>query len=139
MKFENIENARKLLTDAKTIRTMKQNLAEKRRKDSSIDKAGIGFFLDSRFSMFQVQVSFDSWTGYYGNSGCSTFAHVQDEKEVAIAFKEYVKAHENQILEWMAKHLVNKALLLNENVHKEIESAKKEIEELQAELQEATK
>lgn len=40
------------------------------------DKHGFGFNIDDRFSGGRKTISVDSWTGWYGNSSCSTAIRV---------------------------------------------------------------
>jgi hypothetical protein len=97
-------------------------------KPSNCDKKGIGFNRDSRFSVFKIGVSFDSWCGYYGNSGCSTVIDFDDTAAVESAFIDYLNNHWQEIFNEMA-----------DGIEKTSEASKqKYIEELTAELSRLT-
>lgn len=134
--FENLEKAKNMLSDAKTLRTVKSDMKATCHEKPSIDKYGIGFNLDNRFAMFSATISFDSWVGYYGSSSCSTFAHANNREEVVQSFHAYVAQHEDEILSWMADHLIQKAEKLQADVDKELLEAKNALEELQQSLKE---
>jgi hypothetical protein len=72
------------------------------------DKHGFGFNLDSRFSSFRVEVSLDSWSGYYGNSSCSTFISVCDREEAANALVSWLNKNRAQVLAGMAEIIENR-------------------------------
>jgi len=139
MAFEKVDFVQALLDDAKMLRTVKNDLVKIIKDKPNIDKYGAGFCLDKRFSMFETTVSFDSWIGHYGSSSCSTFSHAIKPEEVRKAFIQYLKTHEDEILFWMSKFLVDQANSLGGVVKKELEEAKLAIEKLQSELQEATR
>ncbi len=92
--------------------------------DENCDKKGVGFNKDSRFSAFKTTVTFDSWRGYYGNSGCSTVIHFADVKAVEDAFDKYLNLHWSEIFRTMADMLEKEAQ----------ETKAKYIAELEAEL-----
>lgn len=97
-------------------------------KASNCDKNGIGFNRDNRFAAFKLTVSFDSWRGYYGDSGCSTVICFRDEVAVKDAFVNYLNNHWQEIFNEMA-----------DGIEKTSEASKqKYIEELTAELSRLT-
>jgi hypothetical protein len=83
------------------LRTASQNYA-KTVKPTECDKKGVGFNKDNRFSAFSLKVSFDSWHGYYGDSGCSTVISFSDCEAVKSAFVAYLNGHMWDILKEMA-------------------------------------
>lgn len=55
-------------------------------KDEQCDKTGFGLNLDSRFSGIKIEVSIDSWLGYYGSSSCSTIFNCYNPEVFKKAF-----------------------------------------------------
>lgn len=70
--------------------------------DIKCDKFGFKFNGDNRFSSFTINVSLDSYTGYYGNSGCSQFLYFREPEIVKRAFVIYLNKHIKEILDGMA-------------------------------------
>lgn len=93
---------------------------------SRCDKKGFGVNLDSRFSGAKVQLSFDSWTGERGHSGCSTFFHPRDDKLFAEAFIYVLNHRFCELLEATAERLeeVSESLRLGEIARLEARLAK---------------
>lgn len=90
----------------------------------SCDKHGFGFQKDSRFSIFQCDLSLDTWTGYFGNSGCSTFGSVGNKD----LFKEY-------FIKWMNSNLSRMFKEIADAIEKDSEEARAErIKQLEDEL-----
>lgn len=83
------------------LRTVSESFHEAT-KDSRCDKKGIGFCRDSRFSAFQLHVSFDAWKGYYGNNGCSNAIGFDDVEVVKAAFVDYLNRNYAAIFNAMA-------------------------------------
>lgn len=66
-------------------------------QQSTCDKHGMGFNLDDRFTGGVIELSIDSWKGYYGNSGCTAGFRIDDTfKEY---FVKYLNKHFSQIIE----------------------------------------
>jgi ribosomal protein L29 len=111
-----------------TIAQLRTAVAKEQKEwagNSSIDKRGIGFNLDNRFSVFSIKnLSFDAWCGYYGNSSCSTAFNLGDSDILEHYFVQYLNKHYQKIFAEMA-----------DMIEKDAEGAKnKRIEELRAEL-----
>jgi hypothetical protein len=71
-------------------------------RSPNCDKHGIGFNRDNRFAAFAVKISFDSWHGYYGDSGCSSTVHFASADLVKAAFVRYLNTHTREIFTEMA-------------------------------------
>jgi len=59
---------------------------QKNRDNSRVDKLGVGFNKDVRFSVANFKLSFDNWSGVYGSSSCSTFFYVRHPEIFTDAF-----------------------------------------------------
>lgn len=93
-------------------------------KSRNCDKKGIGFNKDRRFSAFTIEISFDSWCGYYGKSDCVEVISFENTEVVKDAFINYLNNHWQAIFNEMA-----------EAIEKMSETSKqKYIDELQTEL-----
>lgn len=59
------------------------------------DKHGFGFNMDARFAETSFhKLSFDSWHGWFGNSGCTTWLHANLDSEVFWrCFDRYLNDH----------------------------------------------
>lgn len=99
---------------------------EKVMKEPHYDKVGFGFNLDSRFSAGEVRVSFDSWKGTYGNSGCSTiFQFIPLFEELLV---NYLNSHKNEIIKWMIASLETKRREFKDTKKRELREQLKEVE-----------
>lgn len=65
-------NYKELKSEIIRIKKDIEHYNEEVRRNNRCDQHGFGFNEDSRFSGFKINLSLDSWLGYYGNSGCST-------------------------------------------------------------------
>lgn len=83
------------------------------------DKHGAGFGVDNRFSAFKVEVSFDSYTGYYGSSSCSSALSVEREI-VQPFFTRALNTHKAAIFATMAALMNTEAASLTGKARAEI-------------------
>lgn len=82
--------------------------------DKNCDKKGIGFNRDGRFASLKLDLSFDSWKGYFGNSSCSRVIHFSDADLVRKAFVAYLNRHYAEIFAEMADSLEDEATVAKE-------------------------
>lgn len=87
----------------------------------SCDKHGLGFNLDSRFSSAKVTLSIDSWTGYYGNSGCGTFFTITDREVFEKHLLKVLKSKFQAIILETSKSIKEEASQMKEKALKELE------------------
>lgn len=123
-----LEKIRQLRADAYKLAGFHQMFATKYGSDERCDKKGYGFGEDHRFSAFSVKTSFDSWTGYYGNSSCGSALGMGDE-----AAKYIVKAmniHQKELFATAAR-------LMREDASKLTGEAEAELSQLQQMLSDA--
>ena len=67
------------------------------------DKHGLGFNEDSRFSGFKVQLSLDSWLGYYGDSSCGNAISCGDKFKQH--FIQYLNSNVNLIIKSVVERM----------------------------------
>jgi len=127
--MKDLEKVKVLITDGNILKNYREIFADKT-KAKNCDKKGMGFDTDQRFSAFSCSIHFDSWQGYYGDSGCSRVISFEDSKEVSISFIKYLKGHESEIFDWMAKDILKKASDLKEKALLEIEEDIKILESI---------
>lgn len=87
--------------------------------DPKCDKHEAGFNKDSRFSGFTVSLSFDSLTGYYGSSSCSTFMRLPSET-VAPFITRAINEHCGLIFDTAARLMREEAATLKDKAAAEI-------------------
>lgn len=96
------------------------------------DKHQAQFNGDSRFTVFKLktEIRFDALTGYYGNSGCSTFSIGGFEQE--LVDKYFVAALNKlapEIFAVMAERAKTDASILTDDANAEIAKLQKMIDE----------
>ena len=117
-----MENLKKIKSIMETSKKMKSDLENwsKIISDARCDKNGMGFNRDSRFSGIKINLSIDSWKGYYGSSGSSTYLIINNKTEFHEAF---LKALNNNF----EKIMFETCDIMNENAKRYIDNARKEI------------
>ena len=120
MKFQ------KLYEEAKQLRKDVE-IYKKEIKNSRCDKHNLGFNIDSRFSACKVTVSLDSYTGYFGDSGCGRAIH--GGENLGNYLVKYLNAHKYEILQWIWEAMERDAL---KHIDEAIEAKEKELAELKA-------
>ena len=129
--MEKIEMLEKLLRNAKTLRESFATFA-KYAQDSHCDKHGFGFCLDDRFKACRgLNVTLDSWKGYYGNSGCSTIFYL-DEEIFNRYLDEELNARKKEILSGVAERMEKAAAELSSQARKELEARMAKVDALTA-------
>lgn len=125
MSAKTIEEIRTLLRNAKAIEGFHANYRAQYAPDTNCDKKGYGFGRDHRFAAFKLTVSFDSWAGYYGNSGCGPILRV--DGDVAPYFIKAMNVHQELLLATAAR-------LMREDAATKRSKAEAEIAAMQATL-----
>lgn len=119
LETKNIEKIKALRAAAQTLRGTYPKYIEKI-KDSSCDKHQLSFKNgDSRFTAWKCEVSLTAYTGYYGNSSCSTFGSV-DNALVKDALNAFLDSRMKELLEYMAVHIDAQANAIADKARKEI-------------------
>jgi len=131
MKTESIQKIKELRRTANGLRTFFEKY-HKATEPQSCDKYDAAFGRDNRFSVFSVATSFDSYTGYYGNSSCSTFSNGISRKEAEEAFVKWINLNMGKMFDGMAEILDADAKALVEAAEQEIEEMRKSIDAAKA-------
>lgn len=109
MDTKTIDRIKALKTEANSFSKFHAHYAEKYASDKNCDKKGYGFNQDDRFAAFKVAVSFDSWSGYYGNSSCGSILSVSNKEIVQKAFIDALNQNQQLIFATMAKLMLSEA------------------------------
>ena len=115
-----LEEIKLLLQTAEKLEGFHAMYAGKYHADSQCDKKGFGFSRDNRFRAFEIKTGFDSWSGYYGNSGCSTILHLPDSDSVSKFMIKAMNIHQGLLFQTCAKLMREKAAALSEEARKEL-------------------
>ena len=125
----NIDLLRTHLTNANNLKTLIEKFNNKI-KESSIDKYGLKFNYDNRFSVFDVRANLCCYYGYYGDSSCSTFTRI-DDKLAQKYFDYAINKHKDLILQTMGEAAEIEASKLEEAAKAELEQSIKLIASLE--------
>lgn len=124
-----IDIIRGLIHDATLLDGIRKDFEEKT-KSPRVDKKGIGFNYDSRFALFSVKITLDSWLGYYGSSGCSTLFSLFDRDMAASALVEYLNDHFDDVCTGMAEILKERAKSLATKAEQEAAETLKDLSDV---------
>ncbi len=112
-----------------------QTFFEKYKKttsEPSCDKHHAEFNDDNRFTVFKQEIFFSGYTGYYGNSSCSTFNNMINDDAAKEAFVEVLNKNKEKIFAEMAEILNQKAKGLTQEAEQEIQIFNELIEEVKS-------
>lgn len=127
--MEKVNKVKTLLHDANTLSTAQERF-KKLTDKSDVDKYGLGFNKDSRFSAGAVKISLDSWYGHYGSSSCYQFVTFKDKDSFEKHLLDSIKARFFDIIQDTAKRMYNEAVKLKEEAEKELRDNLEIIESL---------
>jgi len=127
--FDNLHKAKNIFNDSLAFRSLKKRYIEAT-GSCNIDKYGKGFNHDDRFKSFSVQIYYSAYTGSYGNSSVGNFFRL-DSNCASDALIEYLREHEDEVLEGIA-------LILDKKAKKLVLEAKKELEKAENDLKKIT-
>ncbi len=117
MKVDKVKNLLKTANEAETVFDRYKEATN----ESRCDKHGLGFNLDSRFSSAKITLSIDSWTGYYGNSGCGVFFRITDKEVFEKHLLKVIQSKFKSIIQETADSIRNEATELKEKALKELQ------------------
>ena len=122
--MKKLDEVKELRKNVSVIRNFLNASLQKYKEDSRCDKFNYGFNLDDRFKACQGKtITFDSWVGYFGDSGCSNIVRLSPE-----IFNKHLLRYLNN-----KKHTI--ILAIADRIEKDEKSLRCEAEkELQAEL-----
>lgn len=121
MKTENLDRIRVLREMSSKLKEFHKIFNTKYAPNSRCDKKGYGFSEDNRFRSFNIVTGFDSWAGYYGNSGCSKVLSLLDDKIMNEYFIKALNIHQYELFITVARLLEEESVRLVEEAEKEIE------------------
>jgi dihydrodipicolinate synthase/N-acetylneuraminate lyase len=130
---QTLEKIKSLRGDAARLAGFHETFATKFGADQRCDKKGFGFGKDSRFAAFNLQTSFDTWVGYYGNSGCSTALSVSDQKATSEFIIKAIGLHQKEIFATAAKLMREEAAELSAKASEELAALQSMLETAKAE------
>ena len=117
----------KLKSEIQSIKNGRERYKKETQQNSRCDKYGFGFNKDSRFSGFKINLSLDSWLGYYGDSGCSTA--VQFGEGFSKHFVKFLDVQRDVIIDSVLERMEDE---LKTYLEAEIEKTQKYLETLKA-------
>lgn len=122
--MKKLDEVKELRKNVSAIRNFFNMNLQKYKQDSRCDKFNYGFNIDDRFKACQGEIiTFDSWTGYFGDSGCSNIVRLSPE-----IFNKHLLMYLNN-----NKHTI--MLAIADSIEKDAKSLRCEAEkELKAEL-----
>lgn len=122
--MKKLEEVKELRRNVSAIRNFLNISLQKYKEDSRCDKFNYGFNIDERFKACQGEtITFDSWAGYFGDSGCRSIVRLSPE-----IFNKHLLMYLNN-----NKHTI--MLAIADSIEKDAKSLRCEAEkELQAEL-----
>lgn len=122
--MKKLDEVKELRKNVSAIRNFFNMNMQKYKQDSRCDKFNYGFNIDDRFKACQGKtITFDSWAGYFGDSGCSNIVSLSPE-----IFNKHLLRYLND-----NKHTI--MLAIADSIEKDAKSLRCEAEkELQAEL-----
>lgn len=118
MNIDTLNKIKRLLGEAGKLSGFHEMFAEKFRSDERCDKKGYGFGRDNRFAAISLSVSFDSWAGYYGNSGCSSVLSLHDDVKPFLI--KALNVHQKEIFSTAARLMREEAEGLTAKAREEI-------------------
>ena len=104
---------------------------DERRKESRYDKMGLGFNLDKRFKAHEgLSIRVDSWSGVYGDSGCSSVVHINNDEVFNKHFLKVLNLKFREIMSDVSKSILDEARINKDDALKDVQKRLKAIESL---------
>lgn len=131
--MKNLDAIKKLRNNANEIYTLFNILIPKWKADPKhYDKVGWGFCEDTRFNACSpVNISFASYKGVYGDSGCSTQLSL-DTEVFSNHLVKYLNDHKEEIMLAIADSIELQAKGLKSEAEKELNEQLEKLKELDA-------
>lgn len=103
---------------------------------SDVDKYGMGFNQDERFSACNAhRIWFDSHKGYFGSSSCHQLISIRNDDLFWKAFIKYLNARQEEIFQFIAKEFKNELAKRVSQIDNEIATLTKLKEEVASNTQ----
>lgn len=116
-----------------TKNSVLQGLAQYNKEitEPKCDKYNIGFNIDNRFSTGKIEISIDSYTGYYGDSGVGRVLNIQNFDTIFKPnFIKMLNKHFEELLKETAELIKEQAKTLKEQALQELNDEYQKIEAL---------
>ena len=117
--MENVDKIEKLLKTGNDIKNGIKSYKEEI-KDPRCDKHQMKFNGDDRFSSAKINISVDSYTGYYGSSDCSTFLRIHDEEIFKKHFIHELNSRFDEIMNNVADRIIKEAEKYQQEAEEEL-------------------
>jgi len=128
IKFPVLEQIQNLSNHAEALSTYFDRYT-KATSETRCDKYDAKFNGDSRFTVFKLKADFCAHTGYYGNSGCTTFGTL-DSKIIQKHFTEWLNDNKETIFKELSERIKNERNTLLKDANTEILAASEAIRQL---------
>lgn len=138
MDTKTIDTIKALRSEAANFAGFHDLYSAKYASDSNCDKKGYGFERKTdRFVSFDLNASFCTHAGYYGNSSCSTIMQVYHPDLVRPFIIRALNVHQKEIFATVARLMREEAGKLTDKAQAEVEAIQKMLEAAKADLAEA--
>ena len=117
--MENVDKIEKLLETGYSIKNRIKRYKEVI-KDSRCDKHQMKFNGDDRFSSAKINISVDSYTGYFGNSDCTTFLRIPDDAIFEKHFVAELNSRFDDIMNSVADRIIKEAEKYQQEAEEEL-------------------
>ena len=119
--MDTLQKVKKLNADSKSLYGSVPGFNKYVNENSRIDKYGIGFNVDSRFSAFEATITFDTYTGVYGDSSCGRYISLNDSESVANALVLWLNRNKCLVIDGVAQILADEAKSLIDQAREELQ------------------
>lgn len=101
------------------------------KKPARIDKYGLGFNKDTRFSSLTFTLSLDNWKGEYGDSSCGRWLRITDTDIVKKHLLEYLNTNLTKIMNAVSDSIMVEAKTMKDDAISELESELEKIKNIE--------
>lgn len=128
--MKKLDEVKELRRNVSAIRNFFNASLQKYKADSRCDKFNYGFNLDDRFKACQGKtITFDSWAGYFGDSGCSNIVSLSPEIFNKHLLR-YLNNNKHAIMLAIADSIEKDAINLKGEAEKELQAEMDKLKEL---------
>lgn len=130
--MKTVEEIQKLRRNSQSIYDLfLQKIPKWNADQKRYDKTGWGFDKDSRFNACKpFLISFSSWMGVYGDSGCSSECHL-DDKLFEDHLIKYLNWNKETVMLAIAKQIDDEAKSLKSKAEAELNAKMDELKQLE--------
>jgi hypothetical protein len=131
MKLENLERVKSLMETSKKLSGLLPKY-QKLSEDPNVDKLGLSFNTDDRFTVFKCYATLCGHYGYYGNSSAYVIDSI-NQKDAQQYFTQALNKHMALILDTMAGYAQADAKLLTDKAADDIRKAQELLTQVRGE------